>query len=132
MSWNPDRTNHVSPEPLYTTGVIRNSKMSLQMEGAKLLSRSSKQLFRDCLRLIQHIAGRSKKAQQLQIIVGKEFRKNKSIEDPAKIEALKSNAIRALANYLMLESSAKDKKFSQKSSIFTEKEAESIRGDRDT
>jgi len=59
-------------------------------------------LFRDCLRLVNHISGHSAKGANLRRIVGGEFRKNMKEEDPERIEALKGNAIRALSNYLMV------------------------------
>jgi hypothetical protein len=50
------------------------------------VSRTSTQLYRDCLRLIQHIAGNSAKGVQLRRVIGTEFRKNASVTDPAEIE----------------------------------------------
>jgi hypothetical protein len=104
--------------------------MSLQGGGGavKGVIRSSSQLYRDCLRLIYHMAGiRSKKAQQLRIIVRNEFRKNAAVAEQDKIDALKANAVRALANYLMLESSTKDPRLMNRSSAFVSKEADSIK-----
>lgn len=101
--------------------------MSLQSSGVKGIVRTSPQLFRDCLRLIQHVAGKSKKAQQLRLIVGKEFRRNASVSEPEKIEALKSNAIRALANYLMMESSNKDDKLKNRAAAYVSREADTIK-----
>jgi len=73
--------------------------------------RTSKQLFRDSLRLSQHIAGKnSPKGRQLVHMIRSEFKKNMNEIDPVKIEALKGAAIRALATYLMMESSAKDER----------------------
>lgn len=98
--------------------------MSLPSSG---VSRGATQLYRDCLRLVQHIAGKSKKGQQLKKIVGSEFRKNAKLEDLVRIDALKANAIRGLANYLMLESASKDEKFRDRTSSFVSREADSIK-----
>ena len=106
--------------------------MSLTGSGLKALVRSSPQLYRDCLRLIKHIAGKSKKGISLQRIVRSEFVKNSGVEDPAKIEQLKSNAVRGLANYLMIESTAKDSRLQKFSSDYVQKEAQSLRGDTST
>ena len=74
------------------------------------ISKTSAQLFRDCLRLISHISGKtSKKTLNIKRIVKAEFRKNGWEKDTSRVDALKSNAIRGLANYLMLESMQKDK-----------------------
>jgi hypothetical protein len=91
------------------------------------MSRTTQQLYRDCLRLVSHVAGKSKKGDQLRLIVGKEFRKNAAVADPLAIEALKSNGVRALANYLMMESTTRDDKFKNQVAKFTSKEAESIK-----
>ena len=89
--------------------------------------RTSTQLFRDCLRLVGHVAGKSsKKSQQLTKIVRGEFRRNAKVTDIEQISALKSNAIRALANYLMIESTSKDANFKSKVAAFTTREAGSI------
>ena len=66
--------------------------------------RSVQQIYRDCIRLIIHNAGNSRKAQLLRDMVRKEFRKNMHETDPAKIDQLKGNAIRALTNYMTMES----------------------------
>eukprot|EP00521_Asterionellopsis_glacialis_P002470 CAMPEP_0195257270 /NCGR_PEP_ID=MMETSP0706-20130129/6722_1 /TAXON_ID=33640 /ORGANISM="Asterionellopsis glacialis, Strain CCMP134" /LENGTH=69 /DNA_ID=CAMNT_0040310453 /DNA_START=144 /DNA_END=353 /DNA_ORIENTATION=+ len=42
-----------------------------------------------------------------------EFRKGKEETDEHKIEALKANAVRALSNYMLFESGAKDSKMSK-------------------
>ena len=43
------------------------------------------------------------------------------------IEKLKSNAIRGLSNYLMMESSAKDERFQKQSKEFVSREVDSIK-----
>ena len=84
------------------------------------------QLFRDCLRLVNHVAGRdSAKGINLRKIVGSEFRKNKNEEDEATIDALKGNAVRALSNYLMLSSLSKDKSFKEGAAAFNRRELKS-------
>mmetsp|Transcript_34874 Transcript_34874/g.35520 ORF Transcript_34874/g.35520 Transcript_34874/m.35520 type:complete len:100 (+) Transcript_34874:178-477(+) len=88
--------------------------------------RTSIHLYRDCLRLVQHMSGNSAKGKQLRTIVRNEFKKNMNVEDNTKIEFLKSNAVRALSNYLMLQSSTKDVKFQEKMAAFTTSEIDSI------
>jgi len=84
------------------------SSVSSVVSGAGL-QRTSIQLYRDCLRLINHIApGTSPKAMALRTLVQSEFQKSKDINDDQQIEALKSNAIRALSNYMLYESASKD------------------------
>lgn len=60
-------------------------------------------------------------------IVKKEFIKNAAVEDPVKVESLKSNAIRGLANYLMMESTAKDARLQKFSTNYVQKEVDSIK-----
>jgi len=55
---------------------------------------------------VNHVAGSGTKGQALKGIVRAEFKKNVSIDDPAKIELLKGGAVRGLASYLMMESSS--------------------------
>jgi hypothetical protein len=90
-------------------------------------SKTSVQLYRDCYRLIKHIAGKSKKAANMQRVVYGEFQKNAAEMDPARIEALKSHAIRGLANYLMMESTAKDARFQASSKAYNERAADSMK-----
>ena len=69
------------------------------------------QLFRDCMRLVRHIApGNSPKGVALKTMVRSEFKKSMHEKDEAKIEVLKAGAIRALSNYMLYESGAKDEK----------------------
>ena len=69
------------------------------------------QLFRDCMRLVRHIApGNSPKGAALKTMVRSEFKKSMHEKDEAKIEVLKAGAIRALSNYMLCESGAKDEK----------------------
>ena len=93
-----------------------------------VITRTAPQLYRDCLRLIYHISGRnSVKTTKLKLIVSKEFKKNAGLSDPQKIDNLKSNAVKGLANYLMLESSMKDEKISKNAKDFMKSETDSIR-----
>ncbi len=108
--------------------------MSLATGASQLgtsVGKTALHLYRDCLRLVKHVAGHSKKAINLRAIVGKEFRKNAAIKDPAVVEALKGNAVRALANFLMMESASKDEKFKDRVAKFASSQVASIRDDND-
>lgn len=89
------------------------------VSATKGVIRTTPQLYRDCLRLVNHIAGRSKKANNIKKVILTEFRKNAKVNDPVLIDQLKSHAIRGLANYLMMESSSKDPRLQQASSTFS-------------
>ena len=103
--------------------------MSLTIKG---FTKSTPQIYRDCLRLVKHIAGNSAKGLQLNKIIRNEFKKNKDATDNDIIEKLKSNAVRGLSNYLMMESSAKDERFQKHSTSFVRREAESLRENKET
>ena len=90
-------------------------------------SKTTPQIYRDCLRLVKHISGVSKKSEAITRIVRNEFKKNAAIKDEEMIEKLKSNAIRGLSNYLMMESSAKDERFQKQSEEFVSREVDSIK-----
>jgi hypothetical protein len=96
--------------------------MSLQGGGT---IRSTPELFRDCLRLVNHVAGgrTSAKGTALRKIVANEFRKNSEVKDEQVIEALRGNAVRALSNYLMLQSLGKDDNLSKVAKTFKDQEA---------
>ncbi len=67
------------------------------------------QLYRDCLRLVRHIApGESPKAMALRQTVRMQFKAHAKETDPTKIEAYKSDAVRALSNYMVYQSAQKD------------------------
>mmetsp|Transcript_55974 Transcript_55974/g.65397 ORF Transcript_55974/g.65397 Transcript_55974/m.65397 type:complete len:109 (+) Transcript_55974:431-757(+) len=69
------------------------------------------QLFRDCLRLIQHIApGHSPKGTALKTMLRSEFVKSSTLKSSDEIENAKNNAVRALSNYMLYESGSKDNK----------------------
>lgn len=56
--------------------------------------RTSLQLYRDCLRLIKHMAGSSSpKAVHLRSILSSQFREHKHEMDPARIQALKAGCV---------------------------------------
>lgn len=97
--------------------------MNVASSVGKGVVRTSPQLYRDCLRLAQHIAGKSKKGRSLKEIIRNEFRRNMHETDPHVIENLKSNAIRGLANYLMIESANKDKRLQSVAEDYTSKAA---------
>mmetsp|Transcript_49267 Transcript_49267/g.73328 ORF Transcript_49267/g.73328 Transcript_49267/m.73328 type:complete len:126 (+) Transcript_49267:233-610(+) len=79
------------------------------MTGPAPIQRTSLQLFRDCLRLVRHIApGSSQKAVALRSTVRSEFEKGRYEKDEAKILSLKAGAVRALSNYMLYESGTKD------------------------
>ena len=75
--------------------------------------RTSIELYRDLLRLINHIApGSSPKSLALRSMIRSEFDKSRHLRpetDAAKIETLKANAVRALSNYMLYESGVQDR-----------------------
>jgi hypothetical protein len=73
-----------------------------------------------------HSHPKSIKGDKLRTLVRGEFKKNAAVTDKTKVEALKSNAIRALANYLMLESSNKDDRLRDKMAQFSKSEVRGI------
>jgi len=73
--------------------------------------KSSLALFRDCLRLVKHVAGTtSPKAASLRRIVAAQFREHAREADPARLHALKSSAERGLSNYLIFTNARTDPK----------------------
>ena len=73
--------------------------------------KSSLALFRDCLRLVKHVAGTtSPKAASLRRIVAAQFREHARETDPARLHALKSSAERGLSNYLIFTNARTDPK----------------------
>ena len=66
------------------------------------------------MRLVRHIApGNSPKRHSLRIMVRTPFESNRHETDPEKMEAAKANAVRALSNYMLLESGSKDPRIKQ-------------------
>jgi len=71
---------------------------------AASLERTTIQLFRDCLRTASHIGGDSPKGLALKQAVRDGFRKHLAVRDPAEVERLRGDAVRALSNYLVMKS----------------------------
>ena len=66
------------------------------------------------MRLVRHVApGDSPKSMALRATVRAQFAQNRHEDDPHRIETQKASAVRALANYMLYESGAKDKHISQ-------------------
>jgi hypothetical protein len=73
------------------------------------MNRTSLELYRDCLRLVRHIApGVSPKAMALRHTVRQQFKQHMGETNDAQIESLKTNAVRALSNYMLYQSAQKD------------------------
>jgi hypothetical protein len=68
---------------------------------------STLRIYRDCLRLVRHTAGNTKKGDLLRNVVRGEFLKNRAETDPTRIEDMRAGATRALSNYLTLDSLSK-------------------------
>mmetsp|Transcript_6897 Transcript_6897/g.14080 ORF Transcript_6897/g.14080 Transcript_6897/m.14080 type:complete len:121 (-) Transcript_6897:436-798(-) len=75
------------------------------------VQRTTTQLYRDCLRLIRHIAPgeTSAKAVALRSMVRSEFRKP-IIAAQQDLDSRKANAVRALSNYMLAVAAPKDDK----------------------
>jgi len=74
-----------------------------------VVNRTVLELYRDCLRLVRHIApGESPKALALRQTVKMQFKAHAKEEDPTKTETFKSDAVRALSNYMVYQSAQKD------------------------
>ena len=73
------------------------------------------QLYRDCLRLIRHVAPghANRKGLALRRTVRNEFEKHRNEANPDTIENAKLNAVRALSNYMLANSAPKDPKLQQ-------------------
>ncbi|CAJ1958668.1 unnamed protein product [Cylindrotheca closterium] len=73
------------------------------------LNRTSLELYRDCMRLVRHLApGHSPKGTALRQMVRSQFQANRYEKDPTIIEAKKADAVRALSNYMLYQSAQKD------------------------
>ena len=57
------------------------------------VGRTAVQLYRDCLRLVKHMAGNSAKGHHLKALVGSEFRKNMDEQDEEKVANLKTKCV---------------------------------------
>jgi hypothetical protein len=94
--------------------------------------RTSLQIYRDCLRLIRHQMGNSKKGQAVKKLVTAEFKKNMYISDAVQIDQLRGNAIRGLTNYLTLESLKKLENVNERKEQNNIKEGSIIENDKNT
>ncbi|KAL7570880.1 hypothetical protein ACA910_018943 [Epithemia clementina (nom. ined.)] len=76
------------------------------------IQRTVPQLYRDCLRLVRHVApGQTAgKALALRSMVRSEFRKPLGDNAQEVLESRKANAIRALSNYMLTVAAPKDEK----------------------
>eukprot|EP00611_Tribonema_gayanum_P009975 TRINITY_DN19888_c0_g1_i1.p3 TRINITY_DN19888_c0_g1~~TRINITY_DN19888_c0_g1_i1.p3 ORF type:complete len:107 (-),score=17.31 TRINITY_DN19888_c0_g1_i1:448-768(-) len=74
------------------------------------VQRTSRQLYRDCLRLANHVGGRSAKGDAMRKMISTEFRKHIGETDPARVAILKAAAVRGLSNYFLHESASRDAK----------------------
>ena len=95
--------------------------MNGSVGGSKTFQRTTKHLYRDCMRLIRHIAPgmfTNRKNIAMRTMVRTEFRKNKFVTDPDQLEVCKANAIRALSNYYVLKSVNNDDKVHAAASAF--------------
>ncbi|GMI42035.1 hypothetical protein TrCOL_g3289 [Triparma columacea] len=77
---------------------------------ASAVSRTSIELYRDCLRLISHIApGSTPKSVALRTTLRSQFRANANLTDEVEVENAKAAAVRGLANYMVMEAGGRDK-----------------------
>jgi Complex 1 protein (LYR family) len=113
-SGRTNRKNHTDPRPPQNTN---HHQMSVPSPN---IGRTALQLYRDCLRLVRHVApGDCPKGVALRRTVRYEFRRHAHLavvdddEDNGttqQIANLKANAIRALSNYLLAMNASKDPK----------------------
>lgn len=98
------------------------------MSAPSPMQRTALQLYRDCIRLVSHIApGSSPKGVALRSIVKLEFTKSKDEKDEGRIEVLKAGAIRALSNYMLYESGGKDEKLGKAMKKFHDKSTKGMK-----
>lgn len=93
------------------------------------LNKSTVQIYRDCLRLAHHIGSNSAKGRAIKAGIRSSFKAHRGVEDPAEVERLKGTAIRALANYVLAESSLKDDRMKGSVTKFTSSENSSLHGE---
>lgn len=67
------------------------------------MNKSVTNLYRDCLRTIEHSAGDSLKSRTMKQLVARQFRQSKTVKDTVQIERLRKNAMSGLANYLSMQ-----------------------------
>ena len=91
--------------------IERDFASTTMASSAGMIQKTSLQLYRDCLRLVNHVApGNSAKSVAMRAMVRTEFVKNRNEKDEAKLESQKAAAVRALSNYMLYESGTKDAK----------------------
>jgi hypothetical protein len=77
------------------------------------------------LRLVKHVApGHTKKSVALKATVRQQFEANRDLVDETRIAAKKADAVRALSNYLLLDSAQKDTKLSSAMNDYHESSVE--------
>jgi translation initiation factor 2B subunit (eIF-2B alpha/beta/delta family) len=67
------------------------------------MNKSVTNLYRDCLRTIEHAAGDSVKSRTMKQLVARQFRQSKHVKDTIQLERLRKNAMSGLANYLSMQ-----------------------------
>ncbi|GMH57638.1 hypothetical protein TrRE_jg5400, partial [Triparma retinervis] len=88
---------------------------------SSVVSRSSIELYRDCLRLISHIApGSTPKSQALRLSLRSQFSANKGLTDPIEVENAKAAAVRGLANYMVMEAGGRENTLGKAMNKFNE------------
>ena len=102
LVWSDDKSL-LAPLLLFYIAPMASSATAFQ--------RTSLQLYRDCLRLIRHVAppGSTKNA-AVKKVVKAEFSRHLDETNPDRLEALKANAIRALSNYMLATQAPNDPK----------------------
>eukprot|EP00292_Cryptomonas_paramecium_P032719 CAMPEP_0113690214 /NCGR_PEP_ID=MMETSP0038_2-20120614/17643_1 /TAXON_ID=2898 /ORGANISM="Cryptomonas paramecium" /LENGTH=83 /DNA_ID=CAMNT_0000611467 /DNA_START=3 /DNA_END=257 /DNA_ORIENTATION=+ /assembly_acc=CAM_ASM_000170 len=70
---------------------------------------SVRQLYKDCLRLLFHVASEHKSVNvpEVRKLVKQQFKANANVTDPEKLANLKNQALGALTNYVMYISQSK-------------------------
>jgi hypothetical protein len=100
---------------------------------ATTIGRTALQLYRDCLRLVRHVApGDSKKGILLRRTVREEFRCHRNQTDLVMIERLKADAVRALSNYLLAVNANKDRKLKTAMQDFHDRSVPTNKNNTDT
>lgn len=75
------------------------------------INRTSLELYRDCLRLVKHLApGGSAKGVALRNTLRQQFRASQNETNETTIAAKKADAVRALSNYMLFQSAQTDEK----------------------
>lgn len=74
------------------------------------MDKTATQLFRDLMRLAEHVGGRGVRGDKIKTMVRAEFRKHSGEKDPEKVEQLLGTARSALTNYLVMDNLAREGK----------------------